>query len=108
MLALPSHALASAAMLACGLVNEAVPSHAASASPETADACHGHGESDAPQPAAECEHCAACAVASALPVQPGKDLPQASLAAYGAAQPAARFGGFIPDGPERPPRSFLA
>lgn len=55
-----------------------------------------------------CKHCAVCALASALagPVMgEGMSLPESDRYQPAA---AARFSGFIPDGPERPPQAFLA
>lgn len=107
MLALPLQAFASAAMLGCAFAHQAV------AEPEVlADAamagCHASDESEAPPARHDCKHCAVCALASAVPI-PASDMPamQPVAQAYPSC-PAAAFSGFVPDGPERPPRLTLA
>jgi hypothetical protein len=114
MLVLPLQALASAAMLDC------MHSHSATAEPmATADemampdgmaaACHEQSHSDgAPAARHDCKHCAACALASALPA-PSSGAPAVLPHPTRFAPHAAEsFSGFIPDGPERPPRTSLA
>ena len=107
MLALPLQTFASAAMIGCALTRHAdLPvqmtdmemsgCHESAPQPDTA-----------PEPHA-CSHCAACYLAS-IPLIPAPDtlpvLPQASPAIPHLAAP---FSGFIPDGPERPPRTSHA
>lgn len=108
MLVLPLQAVASAAMLDC------MHSHPATVEPmamagEMAAACHEQSQSDgAPAAQHDCKHCAACALASALPA-PSSGAPAVLPQPTRYAQHAAEsFSGFIPDGPERPPRTSLA
>lgn len=100
MLMLPLEAFASAAMPGCALVHPDARAVVAAA-----PACH---DETPVQPATstdhDCAHCAACCLAAALPIP-------APTAAPAEPPPAAyphfasrRFDGFIPDGPERPPR----
>ena len=107
MLALPLQAFASAAMLGCMVPQPATPERMVMAD-EMMAGCHEQEQPDAPPAQHNCKHCAACALASALPV-PVTDTPAiAPVPERFMSQPAASFSGFIPDGPERPPRSFLA
>lgn len=105
MLGLPVQTFAAASMLVCASVHQAMPAQMASAD-EAMAGCH---ESE-PSPAQshQCKHCTVCALASALPI------PATDTARWAADVPhfqppsAVSFGGFIPDGPERPPRPTLA
>ena len=114
MLVLPVQTFASAIMLGClsahpaTLIQAVSAEEAMSVDPAMAT-CHEpatqHTSSEQPS---TCKHCAVCALASALagPVMgEGVSLPEPDR--Y---QPVAeaRFSGFIPDGPERPPQVFLA
>ncbi|MFO7542149.1 MAG: hypothetical protein R6W97_04935 [Thiobacillus sp.] len=107
MLALPLQTFASAAMLGCAFSQQAAVEQGAKPDTMMMD-CHEQEQPDSPAAQHNCKHCAACALASALPV------PVASAPAIPpvpdsfAAQPAASFNGFIPDGPERPPKASLA
>jgi putative hemolysin len=109
MLALPLQTFASAAMQSCMAPHPVLPEQVAMADAMMAD-CHEHKQSDsAPAQQHNCKHCAVCALASALPVPAAAD----TLAIVPAttrfiSHPAASFSGFIPDGPERPPRTSLA
>lgn len=107
MLALPLQALASVVMLERAGMRAGgheAPAMAAGAM----DDCHGSGAPETPAPVHDCEHCAACVLGAVLPI-PSADHLAAPLPAAGpAAQPDAVYSGFIPDGPERPPRPFLA
>lgn len=105
MLALPLEAFASAAMFGCALAHPAVPP-SASAIPSS---CHEEAPTQPAGPAHhDCTHCAVCYLASALPIP--------VLVAAPAERPptayphfvTSRFDGFIPDGPERPPRTVPA
>ncbi len=70
--------------------------------------CHESGRPHALPAQHDCKHCGVCALASALPV-PAADIPAPMQTPRGfAAPPAEPFSGFIPDGPERPPRLALA
>lgn len=104
MLALPLQALASAAMLACA-VPQADVAHVMAAA--DGHGCHDSGAPEIPAPTHDCKHCAACALGAMLPI-PGTDRAAALPVAGPAAHPAGVYAGFIPDGPERPPRPFLA
>lgn len=107
MLALPLQALASASMLGCTL------SHPAPEPMLMADGmmagCHEAEPSDHHPPAQhDCKHCAACAPGAALPVPVADSVAIAPAPHRYASQPATLFSGFVPDGPERPPRPILA
>jgi len=107
MLALPLQTFASAAMLGCTFSHQAIAEPMAMADSMMAD-CHQPEPSDAPSSQHNCKHCVACALASALPI-PSSDTPaMLPVASHFIVQAAASFSGFIPDGPERPPRPFLA
>lgn len=105
MLALPLQALASVPMLACQLAHHAVPEVAAMDDAMVAG-CHESGEPMAPEQH-DCKHCAACALGSALPAfaEGAGVLPAPRLYVL---PPAVAVGGFVPEGPERPPRASLA
>ena len=108
MLVLPVQAFASAALLGCefsrsGVEFQATMDHGMSG-------CHEAAAEKPSMPAGEhqCSHCAACYLAAAFPIP-------ASVTALVAAIPytphlhrAEPFSGFIPEGPERPPRTSLA
>lgn len=101
MLALPVQAFASAAMLGCAILHQATMAPMATAD-ETMAGCH-EPEQSAPTPH-DCKHCTACVLASALAI-PVVDLAtvMAVRESY-ISHPAAAFSGFVPEGPERPPR----
>lgn len=103
-LTLPLQGLAAASMLECTLA-EAAPASMQMDDPTMAG-CHESDDSSVPEQH-DCKHCAACALASALPVLAGDQAVVPALHAY-APQPAAAFSGFVPEGPERPPRPALA
>jgi hypothetical protein len=105
MLILPLQAFASASMRGCMPAPVPVPE---SAEPMLMSGCHESGHhDDAPAPHND-KHCAICALATALPVSfsPSPALTPTSLRFV--TLPFAAFNGFIPDGPERPPRLSLA
>lgn len=104
MLALPLQALASAAMLACALPQAGVE-HAMAMT--ASHDCHDSDAPEMPAPAHDCKHCAACVLGAVLP-RPSADHAAHLPATSPAAHPDAVYSGFIPDGPERPPRPFLA
>jgi hypothetical protein len=108
MLALPVQTFASAAMLGCGsFSHQAMVEHQVAVADEAMAACH-EPEQDVPSTQHNCKHCAACALASALPI-PAADIPAVMPVRQGfASHPAAVFSGFVPEGPERPPRPDLA
>jgi hypothetical protein len=101
MLSLPLQALASVSMLACAL--DAVPAHLTPAPMQMAT-CHESDHPDSAPAKHDCKHCAACALAAALPVPLNARLPLAPSAQCFMIQPAVSFNGFIPSSPERPPR----
>ncbi|MDO9466326.1 MAG: hypothetical protein Q7J36_03400 [Thiobacillus sp.] len=105
MLALPLQTFASAAMMACALPHQAATAQMALAD-EAIAGCH---ESEpSPSSSHNCKHCTACALASALPI-PAAHVPSLiPLGEHFAPHPAARLSGFVPEGPERPPRPTLA
>lgn len=105
-LVLPLEAFASAAMLGC--VQSHPAGHAAAMS-AAMPGCHDEAPAQPAVPSHhDCKHCAVCYLASALPIP--------MLAVAPAERPpvryprvaTSRFDGFIPDGPERPPRTLLA
>ncbi len=110
MLALPLQALASASMLGCAFAHPATVAGVALVDATMTTPCHEAEPTPAPAPAAQpdCKHCASCALASALPI-PAADVPAdvPAVCRYGdlSLQP---FSGFVPDGPERPPRPTFA
>jgi hypothetical protein len=105
MLALPVQTFASAAMLGCATSHQAAVAPMAMADDGMAG-CH-EPEESAPT-SHDCKHCTACALASALPI-PATDTPAVMPVGESfAAQPATSFSGFVPEGPERPPRPTFA
>lgn len=106
MLALPLQALASASMLGCEFAHEAAAEPMAMAD-GMMDGCHEPEPADQPPEQHDCKHCAACMLGSALPAA-AESTTIAPVPQHYAAQPAALFSGFVPDGPERPPRISLA
>lgn len=106
-LALPLQAFASASMLGCTFSHQAAMEAVALAD-GMMTGCHEPEQPDTPPARHDCKHCAACALASALPI-PNAGTPAAvQAAARFISAPAVSFSGFIPDGPERPPRPSLA
>lgn len=107
MLALPLQTFASAAMLGCTFSHQAMMEQMAMAD-EAMAACHEPEQPEVPSTQHNCKHCAACALGAALPI-PVADTPAIVPAPTRfMSHPAASFSGFIPDGPERPPRISLA
>lgn len=106
MLALPVQTFASASMLGCALSHPA----AADLMTMTDDpmaGCHESELPDAPPAQHDCKHCAVCALASSLPVPVGETLAVMPLTQSYTSYPVALPSGFVPDGPERPPRPAL-
>jgi len=107
-LALPVQSFASAAMLGCMMPPTDAMQPVAMTDDMMAD-CHASSDQPGtPSTSHNCNHCAACALASSLPIPAAGSTPVVPVAVCFVAQPAAAFSGFIPDGPERPPRPFLA
>ena len=107
MLALPLQAFASAAMLGCA-TSHPIAAEPVAMADETMAGCHETGQADAPPAQHDCKHCAACALASTLPIPVSDTLAILPVTQVYQSSPAASFSGFVPDGPERPPRSTLA
>jgi len=107
MLALPLQAQASAAMLGCTFSHQAVAEPMAPADGMTSG-CHEPEHPDAPPAQHDCKHCAVCALASAPPIPVGATLAIMPATHSYTSHPVASFSGFIPEGPERPPRPTLA
>ena len=112
MLVLPLQTFASAAMLGCAFSHQgpsSAPQMAQATSAEALPACHTPEQPD-PKPAQhDCKHCAACYMASALAI-PSVFVPPLTALSQSAIQSFAppSFIGFIPDSPERPPRTTSA
>ncbi len=121
MLALPVQAFASVAVLGCEYSR--TRSHAQApadmvamhhATEHHADhAISGCHESPAEQPNApagvhKCSHCAACYLAAACPIPSVPTSPVITIPYTAPSQQAETFNGFIPEGPERPPRNAFA
>jgi hypothetical protein len=105
MLALPVQTFASAAMLGCALPHQAAMAQMVMADDGMAG-CH---EPEQPAPTSHnCKHCTACALASVLPIPAADTLTVVPVRQSFASHPAASFSGFVPEGPERPPRPDLA
>ncbi|OZA28387.1 MAG: hypothetical protein B7X91_05465 [Hydrogenophilales bacterium 17-64-11] len=106
MLAVPLQTFASAAMLDC-LVAPPPAAAAQMADAAMADCHEQEQQPGSPSASPDCAHCAACALASALPI-PAADAASPAPAAHRyTPHPAVAFGAFVPDGPERPPRPGL-
>lgn len=107
MLALPLQGLALASMVDAALASDPGAAEQLAANAGTTPACHETEEPDAPPAQHDCRHCAACVLASALPIL-ASTVPALPAARGFASRHDASFIGFLPDGPERPPRSILA
>lgn len=105
MLGLPVQAFAAASMLVCASVHPAMPAQMSLADDAMAG-CH-ESEPSSPQ-AHDCKHCTVCALASALPIPATDTTRWAALVPHFQPLSVVGFSGFIPDGPERPPRPTLA
>ncbi len=107
MLALPLQAVASASMLGC-MVSYQTAAESVAMADEMRAGCHETEQPDAPPAQHDCKHCAACALASALPIPVSETAAIMAVEQRYASDSAARFSGFVPEGPERPPRPPLA
>lgn len=105
MLALPVQAFASAAMLGC----EPMRVQTQVSMDETMANCHEAPAEQSGTPAGEhqCKHCTACYLATGLPIPVSGASYAAPAPHIPPPHPAAQFSGFIPEGPERPPRTSL-
>jgi hypothetical protein len=108
MLALPLQALASASMLGCTFAQPAPTVLQVTVDAAMTPPCHEPEPASAPATQHDCKHCANCALASALPIPAvavPATVPAVSRYSVLSIQP---FSGFVPDGPERPPRPTFA
>lgn len=111
MLALPVQAFASVTLLACDMAIPAAISHESMASMDQAmNGCHEDAANKARPPAGDhkCSHCSACYLGGAFPIPASPFASLTPIPHTPHLQPAEAFNGFIPEGPERPPRSSLA
>ncbi|HMM46829.1 MAG TPA: hypothetical protein PKC12_02490 [Thiobacillaceae bacterium] len=107
MLVLPLQTFASATMLACAFPPPPAPHHAMA---DGGHGCHENHDGDNAERATsshDCRHCATCVLASALPIPSAGSVTVPLSAADPAPRLATAYVGFIPDGPERPPRPIL-
>jgi len=107
MLVLPLQGFAAAAMIGCSMTQHAAMS--SQASDTEMSGCHESApQPDSPTSQHSCAHCAVCYLTS-IPLLPVaatlSALPAASTMIPHSSKP---FSGFIPEGPERPPRAHLA
>lgn len=107
MLALPLQTFASVTMLDCGFSDQASAEPMAMTDAMVAG-CHDPEQPDNPPAQHNCKHCAACALASVLPLPITASIAIEPRSNRFISHPAASFSGFVPSGPERPPRRFLA
>lgn len=111
MLALPVQAFASVALLACDM---SIPASIAkvSATPmnHAMSGCHEDAAEKTSLPAGEhqCSHCAICCLAGAFPIPVAHTVLVTPIPYTPHLQRAEPFSGFIPEGPERPPRTTVA
>lgn len=120
MLALPLQAFASAAVLGCefahgdggmqsapGITSPGITSLGMADMDHAMSGCHETSE-DPPAPSAgkhQCSHCAACYLAAAFPIPAVIGTAVAPIPYTPHLSVAEAFSGFIPEGPERPPRT---
>lgn len=111
LLTLPVQAYAYSAMQACMVLDRAAAEQQATAGAvmdmAMAD-CHMPEQPHSPSDQHECKFCAACALATALPMGWVDGTPVVPIVHRFVPRSAASFSGFIPDSLERPPRSRLA
>lgn len=109
LLTLPVQALAYSAMQVCILSDRvAAEQMAMPGDPVAMEDCHAPDQPPHPPDQHECKFCAACALATALPIGFADSAPLVPIAHRFTPQPAASFSGFIPDSLERPPRAAFA
>jgi hypothetical protein len=108
MLALPVQTFASAAMLDCTFTDQAAVAPMAMAGEMMMAGCHEPQQPDSPPAQHDCKHCAACALAAVLPIPVTDRAAVVPASIHFLTQPVASFSGFVPSGPERPPRAFRA
>ncbi|MHB1084964.1 MAG: hypothetical protein ACYCZA_08995 [Thiobacillus sp.] len=110
MLALPVQTFASAAMLDCAFSHQGPAAHQglAMAADEMTIACHESKLPDNPATSHNCKHCAACYLTLALAIPHAAAASIAPVSQRVIPYADASFTGFIPDSPERPPRTSFA
>lgn len=108
MLALPLQTFASAALMGCEFTAQLKAGQQMAMADANMAGCHEREQPDNPPSQHNCKHCTACALASTLPVPVAVTPVIEPVPDSFSAQPTVSFDGFIPDGPERPPRAFLA
>lgn len=106
-LALPLQTFASAAMLGCMYSQPVEALEQMATDGGMMAGCHEQESPDAPPAQHNCNHCAACALASVLPIPVTGTPVIISTPSRLTLQSTALFSGYIPEGPERPPRSPL-
>lgn len=104
MLVLPVQTFAATAMLVCASAHQTLPGQMPAAG-EAMAGCH--DPEPAPPQSHDCKHCTLCALAS-LPIPAADPARGIAFAPRFLPSPAVQFDGFIPDGPERPPRLSFA
>ncbi|MEW6133505.1 MAG: hypothetical protein AB1591_10150 [Pseudomonadota bacterium] len=112
MLILPLQAFASVTLLGCEfarLGGEAAPVMDMAGMPHAIGDCHESApeQSGAPADEHQCSHCAACYLAGAFPLPAAVTTAVAPIPHTPHLRTAEPFSGFIPEGPERPPRTSL-
>lgn len=109
MLALPVQTFASVVMLGCAFLHQEPAVHQGLAmADEMTAACHEDTLPDTQPTSHNCTHCAACYLTSALAIPYAAAASIASVSHRVIPYADAAFIGFIPAGPERPPRTTIA
>lgn len=108
MLILPLQTFASAGMLGCVSAHPAPQARVVAADGMMAICHEQQPQQDVPVTQHNCTHCAVCALASMLPAPTITTPALIPAADRFTSELSVLFSGFIPDGPERPPRSSLA
>jgi len=110
MLALPVQAFASAALLACDMsIPAAITKVSATPMDHAMSGCHEDAAEKTALPAGDhqCSHCAVCYLAGAFPIPASATATVTPIPYTPYLQRTEPFSGFIPEGPERPPRTSL-
>lgn len=105
MLGLPLQTFAATSMIVCMSVHETLAVQQVAAEDAVAS-CH-DSEVALPQ-SHDCTHCSLCVLASALPIPAAERVRALESTRDFVTCSVVRVNGFIPDGPERPPRTSLA
>ena len=111
MLALPVQAFASVALLACDMsIPAAVAKVSAAPMDHAMNGCHEDAAENTSLPADDhqCSHCAVCYLAAAFPIPVAHTALVTPIPYTPHLQRAEPISGFIPEGPERPPRTTAA